>query len=101
MDLSQKKLNGSKSRSRVIPWYGGRYGQIWDKINNTLWAAEGLELVVVKWKKDGICHQEIHTPVLPFVRHVIWGNPLRQPTTIESLNPQVNISAPVFQVGHS
>ena len=36
MDLSQKKLNGSKSRSRVIPWYGGRYGQIWDKINNTL-----------------------------------------------------------------
>lgn len=32
MDLSQKKLNGSKVRSRVIPWYRGRYGQIWDKI---------------------------------------------------------------------
>lgn len=57
MDLSQKKLNGSKFRSRVIPWYRGRYGQIWDKINNTFGAADGLELVVVEWKKDGIGHQ--------------------------------------------
>lgn len=57
MDLSQKKLNGSQFRSRVIPWYRGRYGQIWDKINNTFWAADGLELVVVEWEKDGIGHQ--------------------------------------------
>lgn len=57
MDTSQKKLNGSKFRSRVIPWNKGRYGQIWDKINNNLWAADRLELVVVKWKNDGIWHQ--------------------------------------------
>lgn len=83
-----------------MPYYRDKY-HIWDKINGILSAADGLEVVAIKWKKKGIWHQYPRPLVLPFIRHMILRKPFKATIALEPLWPHFHIRDLLFQVGHN